>query len=138
MATFKIAHIKEQGVNVIIVPLATSFGDRAERDRIEIIELLQAAATEAQLRGKVVPMWQEERGYKFIAPPEWQPYFRTVKWKDVLNNLNREIACQEVDRLGVNSPHFKLSRAAQGLGPGGLTGMVLAGWNYLARKFKRN
>jgi len=119
-------------------PLANSFGDRAESDRIKIIELLQAAAVEAQLRGKVVPMWQEERGYKFIAPTEWQPYFRKLKWKDVLHNLNRELVCDEADRMGVNSPHFKLSRAAQGLGPGGLTGLVLASWNFLARKLKRN
>ncbi len=132
LATFKIAHIKEQGINIIIIPMATSFGDRSESDRFEIIELLQAAAVSAQLRGKVVPMWQEERGYKFIAPPEWQPYFRTVKWKDLKKNLNRELTCDDADRRGVN-PNFTLSTESGRWTPAGVATLLRTCWNHLVR-----
>jgi len=102
MATFKIAHIKEQGTNVIIVPLTPSFGKRDDAARQHIIDLLQDAAVQASLRGRVIPMWQERDAAHYVAPPDWIPFFKTLKWKIVMRNLNRELDCPLADALGVN------------------------------------
>jgi len=137
MPTFKISHIKDHGVNVIIIPLAPVFGELDHDEKVRVIGLLEEAAIAAQLRGKVVPMWKEAAGYKFIAPYEWQDYFKKAfKWKHMMKNLNRELTCDLVDQCGLN-PNFELSRAAQGLGPDGLVGVLLACWDFVARKLKR-
>lgn len=112
MTPFKISHVKEQGVNVIIAPLAPSFGALDAAARQEIIDLLQAAAVAAELRGLVVPLWRENKTVQFVAPAEWVPFFKTLKWVIVMRNLNRELSCPEADARGVN-PHLT---GTEGLG----------------------
>lgn len=102
MSPFKIAHIKEQGVNVIIVPLASRYGKLSVEEKDALIQHFQNAATAMQWSGRVVPMWMEGKGIRFIAPPEWYEFFRTLKWKVLMRNLNRELVCPEAEAAGVN------------------------------------
>jgi hypothetical protein len=88
---FKIAHIKQDDVNLIIVPLAPAFGELAANEKDQIITLLQDCSVAAQLRGRVVPVWDGGGRMHFIAPPEWHNFFRTLKLRTVRAHLNREI-----------------------------------------------
>ena len=121
MATFRIAHIKEQGVNVIIVPLGAAFGALTEDGRQHIIVALEAAALAAEYRGRVVPMWLERQRARSIAPPEWVVFFSTLKWRDVVKNLNRELHCPQADGLGLE-PDFSVEKEKEGR----ITTMALA------------
>ncbi len=68
MTTFKIAHIREQGIDLIIAPLDSTFGSKSKNDQNEIIASLQACASSAGLAGTVVPVWRMDNSHRFIAP----------------------------------------------------------------------
>jgi hypothetical protein len=90
---FKIAHIKEQGVDLIIIPLDSSFDYKTQNDQIETVGALQMYASSAGLAGKVVPVWLSGRNMKFIAPPNWHPFFKSISWDFIHMNINRELTC---------------------------------------------
>ena len=92
MATLDIAHIHEQGQDMIIAPLDSSFEYKSSQQQHAAVGQLQAAATSAGLRGKVVVVWQTSGGrMKFIAPPPWHPFFRSIDIHWVMANLNRSL-----------------------------------------------
>jgi hypothetical protein len=93
MATYQVAHLHEQGVDLIIVPLNSSFGYKSQGEQNEIIGSLQLCARSAGLGGTVVPVWREGNGYRFIAPPNWHNYFRSLTYDWILANINRELTC---------------------------------------------
>src|SRR3954471_17591007 len=59
MPRFKIAHVKEQGIDLIIIPLDPSFGRKSPQDQRSVISELQGHAIAAGLAGTVVPVWEE-------------------------------------------------------------------------------
>jgi len=93
MTTFKIAHIREQGVDLIIAPLDSTFGSKSKNDQNEIIASLQACASSAGLAGTIVPVWLEGSGHRFIAPDKWHPFFKSFSWNQILSNINKELTC---------------------------------------------
>lgn len=93
MKRFKIAHIREQGVDLIIVPLEQAFGRKTKQEQSEIIGSLQTCAASAGLAGTVVPVWQEGNSHRFIAPPNWHPFFESLGWDQIMVSRNRELTC---------------------------------------------
>lgn len=92
MPRYKVAHLKEQGQDMIIVPLDSVFGRKAENDQIAITADLQRHATGAGLAGLVVPVWDAGDGrMAFRAPEQWHPFFQSINLQFVLANINREI-----------------------------------------------
>lgn len=91
MPRFKVAHVREQGVDLIIVPLESSFGNKLESDKDEIIAELQVRARSAGLAGTVVPVWEAGSKMVFIAPPNWHPFFRSLSIRQIFASVNREI-----------------------------------------------
>lgn len=92
MPTLKVAHIREQGQDLIIVPLDRSFEFRSEEEQYETLADIQHAATSAGLRGKVVPVWPSGSRLKFIAPQPWHPFLRSINLTFVRANLNRSLS----------------------------------------------
>jgi len=92
MPSFKCAHVREQGVDLVIVPVDSTFGHKTDADQTATIEAMQVAATSAGLAGTVVPIWHIGNRTVFIAPPNWHPFFKSVDWNDVLANANKKIS----------------------------------------------
>ena len=93
MPQLKVAHLREQGADMIIVPLERSFGSRSPFDQHETIDEIQSRAQSAGLRGTVVPVWDNGGGrMAFIAPNGWLPFFRSIGLSFVFRNLNRELS----------------------------------------------
>jgi hypothetical protein len=92
MPTVKLAHIREQGNDIIIVPLDSAYGRQTEgQQEAELLEL-QARASASGLKGHVVIVWDAGGGRMgFRAPPKWHPFFRSIGLQFVLANLNREL-----------------------------------------------
>ncbi len=89
----KLAHIRQQGVDLIVVPLDPQFGQRPENEQHEVIRTLQVRATAAGLGGTVVPVWDSGAGrMAFIAPRPWHPFFASVDLTFVWRNVNRELS----------------------------------------------
>ena len=92
MPTLRVAHIHEQGVDLIIVPLDTSFGQQTQSQQQQAIESLRMGATLAGLQGDVVPVWDVGGGrMSFIAPKNYHPYFSSITLEFVFANLNQEV-----------------------------------------------
>jgi len=92
MPRFEIAHLHEQGQDMIIVPLADSFGSKSQAEQGEIAAELQIRARSAGLKGKVVPVWGSRHSMNFIAPQLWHPFFRSIDWSFIARNINRVLS----------------------------------------------
>ncbi len=92
MPRFKVAHLREQGQNMVIVPLDSTFGNKAGSEQQAIAADLQQRARSAGLAGRVVPVWDNGGGRMgFLAPPAWHPFFSNLNLRWVFANINREI-----------------------------------------------
>ena len=87
MQTFDVAHLYEQGQNIIMVLVGQQPTNRQ-------CNALQMYASRAGLAGTVVPVWpQSFGGFGYLAPIQWHPYFRSLSWEDILMNVNRQLTC---------------------------------------------
>lgn len=94
MNKVKVAHLREQDVDLIIIPLEKEFGNKSPSDQGDIAESLQICATSAGLAGTVVPVWDAGGGRMgFLAPQNFHSYFRSINLQFVLLNANRELTC---------------------------------------------
>jgi hypothetical protein len=91
---FEVAHLREQGQDMIIVPLDDDFDDKVDAEKHRTMDALQTYASSAGLRGTVVPVWMARSGrMSFIAPKPWHPFFSTLSMHAVYANLNKELIC---------------------------------------------
>ena len=92
MPRLKIAHLCQQGQNMVIVPLDSSFGRKSQQEQIAAVEELQILSHAAGLAGTVVPVWDGGGGrMSFIAPRPWHPFFRSLNLLAVHRNINKEL-----------------------------------------------
>jgi len=93
MPRFKVAHVREQNVDLIIIPLDSTFGNKTSRDQNETIGELQIRSRAAGLAGTVVPVWDSGGGrMAFIAPQQWHPFFSSITFQWIAANINRELS----------------------------------------------
>lgn len=93
MAYYAIAHIREKGQHIIIVPLESSFGAKSSVDQQAMLHSLQVCAQTAGLQGTVVPVWRAGGRVQALAPTEWQAFFKKVSWSFIAQCLNKVLAC---------------------------------------------
>jgi hypothetical protein len=90
---FDVAHIRQQNVNLIIIPLNRSFRYKTPAQQQTTTQALQAYATSAGLKGTVVPVWDDGGRIKFLAPRPWHPFFRSINLAFVAANIKRRLTC---------------------------------------------
>jgi hypothetical protein len=93
MADYQVAHLREQGQDLIIVPVEARFGGLSEARQLAEVNSLQHCASIAGLAGTVCPVWQSGARFYFRAPRAWQPFFRSIDWDFVMANINRKLSC---------------------------------------------
>ncbi len=93
MPRYRVAHIRQQDVNLVIVPLDGSFGNRTDAEKHAVVTDLQSRATAARLAGTVVPVWDGGGGrMRFIAPVSWHPFFKSLDMRRVHASMNKELS----------------------------------------------
>lgn len=92
MPTFKVAHLREQGQDLVIIPLDSSFGHKSEQEQRKVIAELQRHSRGAGLRGTVAPVWESSGRTSFIAPRAWHPFFQGISLQNIWANVNKEIS----------------------------------------------
>jgi hypothetical protein len=94
MGSFDVAHLHEQGQDMIIIPLDRQFQFKSDEEQDEIHDSLQVCASAAGLRGTVVLVWDGGGGrMAFRAPQPWHPFFRSINLAVVAQNINRTLTC---------------------------------------------
>lgn len=91
MPRFKVAHIREQGVDLIIVPLDSSVDYQTQEEQQAVADELQLRARAAGLAGTAVPVWDHGGRLGFFAPQGFHPFFRGLSMDQVLASINREL-----------------------------------------------
>jgi hypothetical protein len=92
MPRFKVAHLHEQGQDMVIIPLESSFGQKSTQEQNKIISELQVHSQGAGLKGTVVPVWESGGQTYFIAPRPWHTFFQSMSIQQIWANINKEIS----------------------------------------------
>lgn len=93
MPKIRVANFRQQGVDLIVVPLDRSFDFKTEADQRNAILEIQLHAKAANMPGTVVPVWDGGGGrMKFIAPKNWHPFFKSIGLPQIMRNVNRELS----------------------------------------------
>lgn len=87
MAEFKIAHVREQEQDLIIVFVNRDPG-------ADGIEALQQCASAASLAGTVIPVWRVGlTGFRYRAPHEWHSFFAHMAWDQLVDSADQVLSC---------------------------------------------
>jgi hypothetical protein len=92
MPAYDIVCTREQGVDLIIVPLDEAFEGKTRAEQNATIVDLQRHARDAGLVGTVIPVWGSGGCLRFIAPPYWHPFFQTLSLRLVLSSINQTLS----------------------------------------------
>ena len=92
MPKLKVAHIREQGQDMLIFPLDQSFGNKSSVDQNDALAELECRAHNAGLAGQAVAIWQHGSHTHFRGPSNWQSFLRSISMGWVLSNVNRELS----------------------------------------------
>ena len=93
-ATYDVAHIREQGQDMIIIPVDQKVDNYTQEEQMDLQESLQFYARDAGLRGRVCLVWQRGNRFSFLAPKQWWPFFRSIDMNFVAANINRRLTCE--------------------------------------------
>ncbi len=94
MASYDVAHIREQGQNMIIVFVDRSVGSKSKLEQTGIANSIEACACAAGLAGCVVLVWNDGFGrMAFFGPTPWHPFLRSVTFEYLAANINKRLTC---------------------------------------------
>ena len=91
MPHLRVAHVIDQGVEYLLVPVESSFAQKTEEEKRGVIQTLQSHAASQGLTGAVVPVWDAGGYMGFQGPVSFQPLFNDWTLQRVLEHLNEEI-----------------------------------------------
>ena len=91
---YDVAHIREQGVEFVLVRVHASFGAKTNQERSELQAAFQRAAGDAGLAGAVVPVWDAGGGrVGSWAPHLWLTYFSGIDLEFVATHVTTSLTC---------------------------------------------
>ncbi|OYU91880.1 MAG: hypothetical protein CFE29_03250 [Bradyrhizobiaceae bacterium PARB1] len=93
MPTFKVAHLREQGQDMIIFPLNAAFGRQSQSDQEDELAGLEYQANMAGLAGHAVAVWDAGGGRMgFLGPRQWHGFLSSLNLRAVMANVNKSIS----------------------------------------------
>ena len=97
MQEFKVAHLREQGQDMIIVFVHGKVGTWTDEKREQLSAQLQICADSTGLAGSVVLIWQTPLGRsEFLAPKPWHPFLKSVSYQMLAGNINKKLTCKNL------------------------------------------
>jgi hypothetical protein len=95
MPVFQVAHLRHAGQDIIIVPVDRTFGKRSPSEQARIQEAFQRSAITVEMKGVVVPVWEDATGrMAFRAPPPWHDFLKGIDMVYVATALNRTLSLE--------------------------------------------
>ena len=92
MTTFDVAHLREQGQNLIIVPVNRDYGSKTSTEQEQILLELELAANRAGLAGHAVAVWDAGSGrMAFRGPSAWRSFLEGLSLPLIAANINKRI-----------------------------------------------
>jgi hypothetical protein len=93
MPTYKVAYLHEQGQDLIIFPVESSFSGQPHSVQSQELIALERRAHAAGLQGFAVVVWDAGgRRMGFMGPRPFHHFLSSINLQLVMSNLNREIS----------------------------------------------
>jgi hypothetical protein len=90
---FEVAHIQEQGQDIIIVIVSPSFHSQDADTQMQIYTEIEACARSAQLGGGLVLVYNQGLRFAFYGPRLWHSFFQSVDKDWVASRINGKLTC---------------------------------------------
>lgn len=90
MARFKVAYLPNQGLILALVNPRLGMSPPHEQEKA--IGQLQSCAVAHRMRGTVVPVWQSDDTFEYLAPGAFHAFLSNLTWFDVLDRVNAEMS----------------------------------------------
>jgi hypothetical protein len=96
MATtkFEVAHVKESGQDMVIIPVNPSFISKDARTQQQIYTDIQVCVRSARLSGTVVLVASGSGRFQFYGPKQWQHFLQSIDMDWVTARINKELSCR--------------------------------------------
>lgn len=91
MESFEVAHVRVQGVDVILIVVDSIFGNRSQSEQLETLKRFQRAAHQAGLRGGVSIVWNQGGRVASFGPRSWHGFLESLSWSWIAANINRKL-----------------------------------------------
>lgn len=93
-ATYQVAHIQEQGQQVILIIVNSSFGRMGGSEQQQQYSLLQQCANKAGMAGTAALIWDAGSGrLGTYGPKEWQRFLQSLNPLTVQSSINKKLTC---------------------------------------------
>jgi hypothetical protein len=92
MPSFKVAHIREQGQNMLLFPLDRTFGLKTAAEKNSILAELEVRAQRAGLAGRAAVFWESGGSTYSLGPRPWNSFLRSMNLRTVLASVNKSIS----------------------------------------------
>ena len=92
MSSIKVAHLREQGQDMILFPLSSAFGNKSTSAQNAILAELERSAHRAGLAGRAAAFWEAGGRTHFLGPRPWVSFLRSMSLAMVWANVNREFS----------------------------------------------
>ena len=94
MTDLDVAHLRIQGVDVVIAFLDSAFDHKSQNEQNQASAAIQSCSRSAGLAGNVVLVWQDAFGrFKFLAPTNQHAFFKTADYHQLYRQINRRLTC---------------------------------------------
>lgn len=94
MADFEVAHVREQGQDMIIIVVNSDIRHKTNQEQNEILSWLQDCAHAAGLAGNAALVWDAGRGQMgYLGPHQWRGFFQSINLAWVARNINKKLSC---------------------------------------------
>lgn len=92
--TFQVAHVREQGQQVILIVVNSSFGRMGTSEQQQQYAQLQLCATNAGMAGTVALVWDAGGGrLGTYGPTQWQRFLQSLSPLTVQSSINKKLTC---------------------------------------------
>lgn len=92
MTSIKVAHIREQGQNMLLFPLDRSFGHKTPFEKQAVLTELENRAHGAGLAGRAAVFWESGGSTYSLGPKNWRNFLRSMSLRTVLASVNKTIS----------------------------------------------
>jgi len=92
MPSIKVAQLNEQGQEMVIVIMDSSFARASLSQQEATIEQLQSLSNASGLKGTVAMVWDADGKMDYLVPQPWHEFFRSLTLEDVRSRVNADIS----------------------------------------------
>ena len=92
-ASYKIAHVKVQNVNMVFIKVGSSFFLAEDDKKARWYSQMQGCSKSANLAGEVVLVSNVNNRMVWYGPKKWSTFMSTTDMKYVDTRINKELTC---------------------------------------------